>query len=351
MEYLVEKGRMGLEEKVLEELGIDLSARYLDLELRNPIILAPGPLSQTSSQVERAFKAGYGAVVLKSVVGEDRNGGASMRFLRRKPTFMRWYVDESLDPEGRNPTVHWNGGLDTRNLMDYLEFARKAYDVGRRTGMPLIASVLCHLVSGPEDEWNVEEWTYTVGKMCEIGYRHFEIDFCPFLEGEDRAEDKQTVLRWYREAPRVLRDVPYDVKVVPKILNLDFGLEFQVEMVRAAVAGRSDGVTVANRVYRVFTDRETGVEYGSSHGGLELKRINQEQIKEVRKRGLNMPVSATGGVYTGKDAAEYLTLGAENIQVLTCVMRNGLEKAFHNLVFNPQEGVVAILRKSVGNKE
>ncbi len=338
------KGELSdLEGEVYRRFGVDLSACYLDLELKNPVILAPGPLSQRVSQIERACRAGYGAIVLKSVVGEDEHGNASMSFLRRKPSFMKWYIDREVDPEGRYPTIHWNGGLDTRRFPEYLEFAEKAYDVGERFNVPLIASILCHLVSDPDEEWNVDEWIYTVERMCEIGYRYFEIDFCPFLKGERRAEDKETVLRWYREAPKIIREAPYDVKVIPKILNLDFGLDFQVEMVKAAFDGGSDGVTIANRLYRTFREGGSGRVYGSSHGGLELKRRNQEQIRELKRRSINIPISATGGVYTGRDIIEYLNLGSQNVQVLTYIMMSGFERALYNLLLDPRDGVVAVL--------
>jgi len=70
------------------------------------MIIAPGSLSHSISQIKRAAKAGYGGLVLKSVVGEDKDGNASMKFMRRKSTFARWVCDE----EG-NPIFHWNGDL------------------------------------------------------------------------------------------------------------------------------------------------------------------------------------------------------------------------------------------------
>ena len=58
-----------------------------------------------------------------------------------------------------------------------------------------------------------------------------------------------------------------------------------------------------------------------------------------------MPISATGGTYSGKHIAEYLKIGAQNVQVLTYVMKNGFEKAFEELMFNPKDGFVALVLK------
>ncbi len=37
-----EKNRVGIEEVIQEEFGINLSTSYVNIKLRNPIILAPG---------------------------------------------------------------------------------------------------------------------------------------------------------------------------------------------------------------------------------------------------------------------------------------------------------------------
>jgi len=340
------KGKLNLKKLLEREFGIDLSASYLDLDLRNPIIIAPGPLSQSISQIRRAAKTGYGGMVLKSVIGEDKDGNASMKALRRKSSFARWVYDD----EG-NPVFHWNGGLDPRSLEDYLAFAKEAFKEGKKDEFPLIASFLCHLPRDLDEEWKVEEWEYTTKRLVDAACVQYgdspvilEIDFCPFLKREKLAVDKATVLRWYREAPRLVKEASSNVRVVPKLLNLDFGLDFQIEMVKAAKEGGADGVVIANRFFRKYVVKETGEEYFTAHGGRELRILNQRQIREVRKR-FDVPISATGGTYSGRHIAEYLKIGAQNVQVLTYVMKNGFEKAFEELMFNPKDGFVALVLK------
>lgn len=324
---------------------LDLSARYFGLELKNPVLLAPGQLSFNVQQIERACKAGYGAVVLKSVVGEDVKGNASMKKLRRVSPG-KWVFDE----EG-NPVFHWKGGLDTRNLTEYLEFAKKAYETGKSHDVPLIASFLCHLPSSVEEEWNVEEWSHTARELYETGYTHMEIDFCPFLKEDETTKKKETVLRWYREASKLVKEASPEIRVIPKILNLDLGesrkekMKFQEEMVRAAVEGGADAVTIANRFFvKGYVNRETGEVYDTAHGGKRLREMNQELIRRVRANGIKEPISATGGTYTGQHVFEYLSLGAQNVQVFTYVFYTGLEKAIKNLLWNPEKGLAAILR-------
>jgi len=345
------KGNLNLGKILGSDFDVDISASYLNLNLRNPILIAPGPLSQTISQIKRAAKSGYGGMVLKSVVGEDKDGNASMKALRKRSTFARWVYDD----EG-NPIFHWNGGLDLRSLEDYLSFARKAFKIGKKENFPLIESFLCHLPKDVNEEWRIEEWEYTTKKLVEAAHVLYgdspvilEIDFCPFLKREKLAVEKAAVLRWYREIPRLIKEVSSNVHIVPKLLNLDFGLDFQIEMAKAAKEGNADGVVIANRFFRRYVSKDTGEAYFTAHGGRELRVLNQKQIQEVRKI-LDIPISATGGTYSGRHVAEYLKIGAQNVQVLTYVMKKGFERAFEDLMFNTKDGFVTlILKEKINN--
>ena len=103
-------------------------------------------------------------------------------------------------------------------------------------------------------------------------------------------------------------------------------------------------MVIANRFFRRYVGKETGEEYFTAYGGRELRIMNQRQIREVKKR-LDMPISATGGTYSGRHVSEYLELGAQNVQVLTYMMRNGFERAFENLMFNSEDGFVTMILK------
>jgi len=72
--------------------------------------------------------------------------------------------------------------------------------------------------------------------------------------------------------------------------------------------------------------------------------MNQHQIREVKKR-VDILISETGGTYSGRHVSEYLKLGAQNVQVLTYVMKNGFERALLNLMFNSEDGFVTMILK------
>ena len=67
-----------LEDYLLEDYGLDISAEYAGLPLKNPWGKASGQLSMTAHQVEEDVAAGMGFVVLKTVIAEDPTGKQSM---------------------------------------------------------------------------------------------------------------------------------------------------------------------------------------------------------------------------------------------------------------------------------
>jgi len=309
-------------------------------KLAKLILVAPGQLTINTTQVEKIKKAGYGGCVLKSVVGEDENGTCSMLHQRKKATYIKTVYDQD-DKNGNCPIIHWDGRGDTRNLSEYSKFAKEAIKY-RGENFLIIASLLCHLPS-PDEDFKKEEWIHTTKILYEAGYRIFEIDFCPALKTENLLTDKQNILRWYETVPSIIKSVSPEITVFPKLLNPGYELDFQLKMAESSVKGKADGLVIANRIFKK--------EYNCAHGGKELREKNLIQIKEIKKSFPEIPISATGGIYSGKHIFDYLKAGAQNVQILSYIMGkvntpfpkksgNKLEKVFHKLLFDPADGLV-----------
>jgi len=335
-----------LEDTILQETGIDIGSRYGKSLLKNPVIVAPGQLTRFAGQVAEIRKAGYSGCVLKSVVGENERDNCSMSSFRKPASYIKSVYDPS-DTESLYPIIHWDGKLDTRDLQAYMEFAREVQKYSKSGDFILIASLLCHLPS-PDEDFKKEEWTNTVKRLYDAGYREFEIDFCPQLSKESGLIEKKNILRWYGTIPSYVKPVSPGITVFAKVMNLDFGMDFQVEMSRAALEGGAEGVVIGNRIFKK--------ELGCAHGGNELKERNLVQIREIKKLFPDAHVSGTGGIYSGKDILDYLLAGAENVQILSFLMgktrmefkKKGtkFEQVLHRLIFNTEDGLIASMIKS-----
>ncbi|HRR96906.1 MAG TPA: hypothetical protein P5150_09300 [Candidatus Ratteibacteria bacterium] len=339
--------RKEIEKRIKEITGIDLSAKYGNFCLKNPILVAPGQLTRTQTQIRQIREAGFGGCVLKSVAGEDKEGNCSMELYRTPPTYLK-SIYENYDIDKKFPIIHWDGRGDTRNLDEYLYFAENVFKYEKDNEFLIISSIIAHFPL-PDEEIKKDEWIYTTEKLYNVGARIFEIDFCPQLEKEEEKIEKENILRWYKNIPSIIKSVKKDISVFPKIMNLEFGIDFQIEMVKAAVEGKADGVVIANRIFKK--------EFGCAHGGKELKERNIQQIKEVKKLFPDVHISATGGIYTGKDILDYIQVGAENVQLLSFLMGKSsinfgiegtkFEKVFYFLLFDSETGLLPLLKINV----
>lgn len=322
--------------------GVRLAAKYVDLPLRNPVLVGPGQITLNLTQVKMIRDAGYGNCVLKSIVGEEPDNSCTMSMQRLKPTSIKTFY-ESDDKAGEFPIIHWNGRCDVRSLRDYLKFAVDVKSHAASDGFTPVASILCHLPM-PGEAFREDEWIHTTKAIYDAGYTHIEIDFCPFLKRDNFLDDQQNVLRWYRTCPGLMKSVSSEIRVVPKALNLEWGFDFQMAIAKAAAEGGSDGLSVANRMFRA--------EYGSGHGGTELRQRNLAQVREIKRRFPSLSISATGGVYCGRQVYEYLQAGADNIQLVSYIMGkvkkpfarkrgNKFEQVFHKIILDPADGLVA----------
>ncbi|MCM8767492.1 MAG: hypothetical protein NC921_01750 [Candidatus Omnitrophica bacterium] len=325
-------------EIIKNELGIEIFSYYGKFKLIHPVMVAPGQLTREKQQIERIKKGGYSGCVLKSVVGEDENGNCSMIRYRKSMTFLKT-VYEDFDKEGAFPIIMWNGRADVRDLKNYLGFAKEVISFNNKNFL-IVSSILGHF---PEKDKKVkkEEWIYTVKKLYEIGYRFFEIDFCPGLKIEKEIVEKENILRIYREIPQILKNEFCDITVFPKLINLDYGIDFQVRMVEEAIKGKADGIVIGNRMFKE--------EINGAWGGTELRERNLKVIREVKKSYPKFSISGTGGIYTGKHICQYLESGADSVQILSYILGkvkkpfikqkgDKFEKVLYELFFNPNDG-------------
>ncbi|HOJ31792.1 MAG TPA: hypothetical protein PLP13_07170, partial [bacterium] len=67
---------------IQEQLNLDIRAKYGKQPLKNCLIVAPGQMTTSISQIENIKEARFAGCVLKSVVAEDEKGNCSMIKLR-----------------------------------------------------------------------------------------------------------------------------------------------------------------------------------------------------------------------------------------------------------------------------
>ena len=290
----------------------DLRCDIAGVKAPNPFWLASAPPTDKEYNVVRAFKAGWGGVVWKTL-GEDppivnvssRYGAASYGGARMAAfNNIELITDRPLDVNLR-------------------EIKRVKRD------WPDRAMVVSLMVPCEEDNWK-----RILAAVEDTGADAIELNFgCPHGMSErgmgaavgQVPEYVEMVTRWCKANTRM----PVFVKLTPNVTNV-------LGPARAAKAGGADVVSLINTVNSIMSvDLDcmapTPVVGGKgTHGGLcgpAVKPIALHMVAEIARdadtRGL--PISAIGGISTWRDAAEFIALGAGGVQVCTAAMHHGFK--------------------------
>jgi len=292
----------------------DLRTRFLGIHSPNPFWLASAPPTDKAYNVNRAFEAGWGGVVWKTL-GEEGPPIVNV-------SGPRYGAMHSAD---RRVIGFNNIELITdRPLAVNLEEIRQI-----KRDWPDRAMVVSLMVPCTEAAWKA-----IVPRVQDTGADGIELNFgCPHGMSErgmgsavgQVPEYIQMVTEWCKQATRM----PVIVKLTPNISDIR-------QPARAAKAGGADAVSLINTVSSIMgvdLERMTmspAIAGMGSHGGYcgpAVKPIALNMVAEIGRdaatRGL--PISGIGGIGNWRDAAEYIALGCGTVQVCTAAMVYGFK--------------------------
>lgn len=286
----------------------DLSSNCAGIRSPNPFWLASAPPANSGLQVMRAFDAGWGGAVWKTLGTPIQN--VSSRFGAIKGP------GAGLEPLGFN-----NIELITDRSLD-INF-REIYEVKKRfPNHAVVASLMVETEA---------EWKEIIQRSIDAGADGIELNFgCPHGMCErgmgsavgQEPKINERITHW----AKTYSTIPVLVKLTPNVSNiLPHGL--------AAQKGGADGVSLINTIKSVIgidIDRmvmEPRVGNLSTNGGYcgpAVKPIAMFMVAELaRAEEFRLPISGIGGINNWRDAVEFLLCGATNVQVCTAVMLHG----------------------------
>jgi hypothetical protein len=322
---------------VREAYGVNLTARYLGEAIPHPIGKGSGQLSLNEGQLETDAEAGLAFAVLKTVIAQDAAGTQSMS---------AWAIHEAkMKVERRDGgwTVTWKGRGWDRSLGEYLALTRVAGDLTRAGRLLAVPSVKYHLPRRDE-AFKDAEYAFTTRALATAWGAPLlllEKDFSPTLAGDALAGEQAQILRWLREVPTHIR-AQAAVRLAVKVMNARFDDDFQVEMLKAASG--ADALVVFNRLF----DARREVAYG----GPVLSERNLRVLARLSPGTPGLPeLCGTGNIHSGRMIIEYARRGCESVQLHTffqlpleeyaATEGSRTQRALHQLVFHPTDGLVA----------
>lgn len=178
---------------------------------------------------------------------------------------------------------------------------------------------------------NEEEWEYLAKEVTKAGADIIELNFsCPNMKykgtGSDVGQDPKAVKK-FTETVRHSTSLPILAKMTPNISDMRIPA-------RASKEGGADGIAAINTIKSITdVDIDTCVPEPQVNGKSSLGGYSGQAVKPIALRYIaemtsdveikDMNYSAMGGIYTWKDAVEFMLLGATSIQVTTAVMEYG----------------------------
>ncbi len=292
---------------------VDIRNNFVGIRSPNPFWLASAPPTDKAYNVVRAFEAGWGGVVWKTL---------------------------GLDPpivnvNGPRYGAIWSGdrrliGLNNIELITDRPLEVNLQEIKQvKRDWPDRAMVVSLMVPCEEVCWKS-----ILEKVEDTGADGVELNFgCPHGMSErgmgsavGQVPDYiEMVTRWCKQNT----NMPVIVKLTPNITDIRYPA-------RAAKAGGADAVSLINTVSSIMSvdldnfSPEPSIDGKGSHGGYcgpAVKPIALNMVADIARdeATAGLPISGIGGITTWRDAAEFMALGAGNVQVCTAAMTYGFK--------------------------
>lgn len=275
---------------------MDLTTRYLGLELRNPLVAAASPLSNTIAGVRQLAAAGVGAIVLYSLFEEQ---------VRQEAAQNADWADAGTESFAESLSyfpASATADLGPRRYLSLVERAVTAVDI------PVIAS-LNAVTAGA--------WTGYASALEQAGAAAIELNIYHPL-GESMLSGRQVEQRHLDIVTSVKAavSVPIAVKLHPYFSSI-------AEMAQRLDDSGADGLVLFNRFLQPDIDNETlTVSSGFGLSNPAEGRLPRAWIALLAGR-LRASLAATTGVDDAADVARYLLAGADVVMTASALLRRG----------------------------
>ncbi|MEM7681271.1 MAG: NAD-dependent dihydropyrimidine dehydrogenase subunit PreA [Planctomycetota bacterium] len=281
----------------------------------NPYVIGSGPPGTNRKVIGKAFDEGWGGVIAKTVSLD------ASKVINVAPRYGK------LTGVNKKEVFGWENIelIATTSFEDWLDDFKALKDA--YPDRPLIASIM--------EEFNKDAWIEITERCQDAGVDAFELNFsCPHGLPErkmgaamgENPEILEEATGWVMGAAKI----PVWAKMTPNVTRIE-------EPTRAALRAGAHGVSAINTIRSVIgVDLKTlrpmpTVEGYTTPGGYSSVAVRPIALRMVMEIATlireefegGRTISGIGGVETGEDAAQFILLGADTVQVCTGVMKMG----------------------------
>lgn len=315
----------------------DLSITFMGVKFENPFCLSSSPVGNCYDMCSKAYEAGWGGVVFKTIGPKH-------------------YLIDEVSPRFDALTKEATGFVGFKNMEQIAEHSleENLSDL-RKLKKNYPNKVLIASIMGS----NEEDFFELAKLVTEAGADMIELNFsCPQMTSHAMGSDvgsNPELCEKYCKAVRRATSLPFMAKMTPNITDM-------CEPAYASILGGANGISAINTIKSIINvdlDHHVGLPIIdgkssiSGYSGKAVKPVALRFIQQMRTdpRLKDVEVSGIGGVETWEDAAEFILLGAKNIQVTTAIMQYGyriIDDLTNGLMHYMQKEGVDSLEELVG---
>jgi len=301
-------------------MAVDTSVTFKGIKFENPFMLSSAPPTESVSNILRAFDAGWGGVVTKTIGLHP-----VVNVYGAKAKFMRTSTENAqVSMKKRdNAALHssWNWELISDKPMDWWEPKIREIKAAHPNKV-LIASIM----AGSGNDKEHDNWQQLAQRCQEAGADGLELNFsCPHMDRKDMGSNigKDKVLcSTVTEAVKEVAKIPVWCKLTPSTSNI-------VEEAGACFLGGADAIVSSNTFPSLpLVDPDTlefeinvdGFVSSGGLGGPAILPIALAKMAQLTQAFPDKSFSGIGGISDMSQAASYFALGCGTVQVCTAAM-------------------------------
>ena len=284
-----------------------LKTNVLGIEFENPFLLASAPPSASIKSIDKAFEMGWGGAVLKTITPDN------LEMIEASPRYA------TIKENGKVVCLQNIELLSHKTVQEWVDGIK--YLKEKHPTKVIIASIMA-----PVERL---EWQNLVLTLNNTPIDAYELNFsCPHGMPERHigmaigtsTEISTLITAWVK----AVATKPVFVKLTPNVTNINW-------IANAVERAGADGFAAINTVQSFMginldtLDPVLNIDGLSTYGGLSgeaVKPIGFKCVAQLRQNS-NLPILGMGGISNWKDAAQYIALGSDAVQVCTEVMING----------------------------
>ena len=303
----IDQALKGIASYRTERSKASLAIDFCDVPCENPFFLSSSIVANDYDMIARAFRMGWAGAVFKTI-GMFVPKEVSPRFdaIRKEATpFMGFKNIEQISEH---------------TLSENLSYIKKLK--AEFPGKVIVASIMGRTES---------EWTELARLVTEAGADIIECNFsCPHMAADGLGSDvgqNPSLVAAYTRATKLGTTLPVLAKMTPNLGHME-------PPAIAAIEAGANGIAAINTIKSVMNVNLFTYSSGpdvagrTSVGGYSGKAVKPIALRFIQTLKQNptlsgIPLSGMGGIETWRDAAEFIALGCENIQVTTAVMQYG----------------------------